>query len=151
MKKLIPVSSLVILTCLLAAQPQEQPQEQTAAEAQIEAQVEPQAKPPEQAKSREMNLKNIRFPQPFIHTGKEYPAGNYWLVLTTRDGQPLFTVQNAQKETLFEELAVVKERGSGRSGSWFRVNKKTTKDQEYFRVKVTTPDQWLMGYFLVKK
>jgi len=24
-------------------------------------------------------------------------------------------------------------------------------EKEYFRVKVTTPGEWLMGYFLVKK
>ncbi len=50
----------------------------------------------------------VRFPLAFIHAGKEYPAGNYRVVLAEKDGQSLFAVQNAQKELLFEELAMVK-------------------------------------------
>ena len=145
MKKIILVALLALLSGLLLAQTQEQPQ----ATPQAQPQVEPQVKP--QAQANDMNLKRIHFPMAFIQADKEYPAGDYWMVLTLKDDQPVFTVQNAQKELLFEELAVVKARGHGRSGSSFRVNQELLTDKEYFRVKVTTPGRLLMGYFLVKK
>jgi hypothetical protein len=31
------------------------------------------------------------------------------------------------------------------------VGKDMTKGGEFFRIKVTTPGEWLLGYFLVKK
>lgn len=120
--------------------PAEQPQVQAA---------EPSPAPPVQPQGK--NLKKIRFPQAFIHAGKEYPAGDYWLILAAKEGQPLFVVQNAQKELLFEDLAIVIARPGGRSGSSFWVDKRFMTEKEYFRVKVTTPGEWLLGYFLVKK
>jgi hypothetical protein len=143
MKNFIWIVALVLFSGLLLAQDQEQTQ------VEPQAQVEPQVQPPPQA--QEKNLKKISFPQAFIHAGKEYPAGSYWLVLTEKDGQPLFNVRNDKQELLFEELAIVKARPGGRTGSTFRVQKEFMKEREYFRVKVTTPGQWLMGYFLVKK
>jgi hypothetical protein len=119
------------------AKPQDQPQ--------VQAVEQPQA----QLQGRD--LKKVKFPLAFIHSGKEYPAGNYWLVLAEKDGQSLFIVQNAQRQLLFEELAVVKARSGGGAGSSLRVSKELMKDKEYFRIKVTTPAQWLMGYFLVKQ
>ncbi len=121
------------------ALPEEQPQAQAAEP--LSAPVQPQGK----------DLKKIRFPQVFIHAGTEYPAGDYWLILAVKDGQPFFTIQNAQKELLFEDLAIVKTRSGGRTGSSFWVEKKFMKEREYFRVKVTMPGEWLLGYFLVKK
>jgi len=103
------------------------------------------------AQSQDMNLKKINFPQAFVHAGKEFPAGPYWVVLTSKEGQPLFTVHNAQQELLFEELAVVKARSGGKMNAPFRVKKEFLKEREYFRIRVSTPSQWLMGYFLVKK
>ncbi len=138
MKKLIFFAVVAMLCGLLPAQDQEP----TQAEPQVQA--EPQA--------QDIDLKTIRFPQAFIHAGKEYPAGDYRLVLTVKNGQPLFTVSNAQQpEPLFEELAVVKAKSGVGAGSRFRVKKDFLRDQEYFRVKVTVPGQWLMGFFLVKK
>ena len=64
----------------------------------------------------------VTVPPAFIHAGKEYPAGNYRVVLAEKDGQSLFAVQNAQKEPLFEELAVVKAHPAGGTESGFRVN-----------------------------
>jgi len=149
MKKLILFALMVLVSGLLLAQAQEQTQAVPQDQPQVEPQAEPQAKP--QAQAGDMNLKRIHFPKAFIHAGQEYPAGDYWLVLTAKDDQPLFSVQNAKKEQLFDELAIVKARSGGRSGSGFRVNKDLMKDMEYFRVKVTTPGRWLLGYFLVKK
>jgi len=153
MKKLILFAALALLPILLLAQTQDdtqaQAQEQTQVQPPAQAPEQPQAEAPQHAQDK--NLKKISFPKAFIHAGKEYPAGDYWLVLTEKEGKPLFTVSNAQQEPLFEDLAIVKVRSGGRTGSSFRVNKQLMKDGEYFRVKVTTPGQWLMGYFLVKK
>jgi hypothetical protein len=145
MKKLILFTLVALCSCLLLAQSEEQAQ----AVPQDQPQVEPQANP--QAQAKDMNLKRIHFPKAFIHAGQEYPAGDYWMVLTVKDDQSLFSVRNAQKEQLFEELAIVKPRSGGRSGSAFRVNEELMRDKEYFRVKVTTPSRWLLGYFLIKK
>jgi hypothetical protein len=145
MKKLIFFAALVLISILLLGQEQEQVPVQPQDQPQVQA-AEPSPTPP-QGK----DLKKVRFPEAFIEAGKEYPAGDYWLILTTQDGPPRFTVHNAQKELLFEELAVVKGRSSGRTGPGFRVSKELMTDKEYFRVKVTTPGEWLMGYFLVKK
>jgi hypothetical protein len=128
MKKLILFTLVALCSCLLLAQSEEQAQ----AVPQDQPQVEPQANP--QAQAKDMNLKRIHFPKAFIHAG-----------------QSLFSVRNAQKEQLFEELAIVKPRSGGRSGSAFRVNEELMRDKEYFRVKVTTPSRWLLGYFLIKK
>lgn len=143
MKKSILFVVLVLFFFLLPGQeqipvlPEEQPQVQAGA----------QTPAPVQGK----DLKRIRFPEAFIHAGREYPAGDYWLVLAVKDGQPFFAVHNAQKELLFEDLAVVKPRRGGRTGSSFWVEKRFMTEREYFRVKVTTPGEWLVGYFLVKK
>jgi hypothetical protein len=145
MKKIILLIALALLSSLLLAQTQEQP----AVESQVQPRVEPQAQPKPQ--SPDMNLKKINFPEAFIQAGNEYPAGSYWLVLTSKDGLPAFTVHNAKQEMLFEELAVVKARSGNRTGSSFRVQKTFLQDKEFFRVKVITPGQWLAGYFLVKK
>ncbi|MBN2345731.1 MAG: hypothetical protein JXO51_05015 [Candidatus Aminicenantes bacterium] len=147
MKKIILCALVALLSILLLAQD----------ETPVPAPVEPQVQEPEQAPAQpvaaiqEKNLRKIRFPQAFVHAGKEYPAGEYWLVLTDKDGRPVFMVRNAQQELLFEELAVVKDRPGRRRGSSFWVRNEFMRDKEYFRVKVTTPGQWLMGYFLVKK
>lgn len=147
MKKSILFVVLVLFFFLLPGQEQEQipvlPEEQP----QVQAGAQPPAPAPVQGK----DLKRIRFPAAFIHAGREYPAGDYWLVLAVRDGQPFFAVHDAQKELLFEDLAVVKPRRGGRTGSSFWVEKRFMTEREYFRVKVTTPGEWLVGYFLVKK
>jgi len=147
MKKLILLALLALVSLALLGQEQEplptQPQE--------EPQVQAEVPPPPPVVSPGRDLKKIRFPEAFIHAGKDYPAGDYWLVLATRDDKPFFAVQNAQKEPLFEELAIVLDRRGERTGSSFFVEKKFMTDKEYFRVKVTTPGEWLLGYFLVKK
>ncbi|MBU4404500.1 MAG: hypothetical protein L6428_04980 [Candidatus Aminicenantes bacterium] len=137
MKKTIFLAALALISIALLGQEQEQ----------VTVQDPEQPPAPIQGK----DLKRIRFPEAFIHAGKEYPAGDYWLVLATKDGQPFFAVQNAQKELLFEDLAIVKDRRGNRSGSAFFVGKKFMTDKEYFRIKVTTPGEWLLGYFLVKR
>ena len=147
MKKLILLVALALVSIALLGQEQEQLPIQPQEEPQVQAE-----QPPLPAVAPEgKDLKKIRFPAAFIHAGKEYPAGDYWLVLVTKDGQPYFAVQNAQKEPLFEDLAIVMDRSGERTGSTFFVGKKFMTEKEYFRVKVTTPGEWLLGYFLVKK
>lgn len=143
MKKSILFIALALLAHLILGQTQPEPQPPVLSEEQ------PQEQTPAAPQGRD--LKMIRFPQAFIHAGKEYPAGEYWLVLATKDGQPFFAVQNAQKELLFEDLAIVIARRGGRTGSAFWVENKFMAEREYFRIKVTTPGEWLLGYFLVKK
>ena len=145
MKKTIFLAVLALVSIALLGQEQEQVTVQDPEQPQVQAEEQPPA--PIQGK----DLKRVRFPEAFIHAGKEYPAGDYWLVLATKDGQPFFVVQNAQKELLFEDLAIVKGRRGKRSGSAFFVEKKLITGKEYFRIKVTTPGEWLLGYFLVKK
>ncbi len=151
MKKSICFAALVLFFFLLPGQEQEQipvlPEEQPQVQAEEPAPAqEPPPAPPVQVQGRD--LKKVRIPQAFIHAGKEYPAGDYWMVLAARDGQSYFAVQSAEKELLFEELAIAKPR---RGGSGFHVSRQMTADSEYFRVKVSAPGEWLLGYFLVKK
>ena len=161
MKKSLLFIVLALLAVMVLAQEQEKEQVPvvSAEQAQVEPQPpvlpqeqpQPQAVEPAPAPAPSRDLKRIRFPQAFIQAGKEYAAGNYWLVLTAKDGQPLFIVHNDKKELLFEELAIAKPRAGKRSGRGFVVSKQLMKDGEYFRVKVTTANEWLLGYFLVKK
>ena len=153
MRKAILFAVLVMFSLLLAAPagPQEipiQPDEQAQAQAAEPAQAEePQPAPPP-APVQGRDLSKVRIPQPFIHAGTEYPAGDYWLVLAVRDGQSYFAVHNERKEPLFEELAIAK----ARNGSGLRVaGRGMTSGREYFRLKVAAPGEWLYGFFLVKK
>jgi hypothetical protein len=145
MKKLIVLAALALVSIALLGQ------EQPPVQPQEEPQVQAEAPPPAPVAPQGRDLKKIRFPAAFIHAGKEYPAGDYWLILASKDGQPFFAVQNAQKESLFEDLAIVIDRSGERTGSAFFMEKKFMTEKEYFRVKVTTPGEWLLGYFLVKK
>jgi hypothetical protein len=103
------------------------------------------------AQSQDINLGKINFPQPYIQAGREFPAGEYAVVLTVKDTIPFFNVYDAKQELLFEEMAVVKTRPGSRRGSAYHLKKEFLKGDEYFRIMVIKPDQWLMGYFLVKK
>lgn len=148
MKKSLFMIALVLLSLMVLGQEQEEPLPvQPSEQPQVQA-AEPPPVPAALPAGRD--LKTVRFPAAFIHAGKEYPAGNYRLVLGEKDGRSVFFVANAQAEPLFEDLAVVKGR-SGGAGAGFRVSRGLMQDNEYFRIKVTTADQWLMGYFLIKK
>ncbi len=154
MKKLILFAILALLCFVLPCQVDpELPPIQAEEQPQVQAEEPPAAQvaeqPPAQPQGRE--LKKFRFPAAFIHAGKEYPAGDYWLVLSTAEGRSFFIVQDAQKAVLFEELAIVKTHPASGTRSRFHVDLNGMKDSEYFRVKVTTQREWLLGYFLVKK
>lgn len=145
MKKSLLWIALALFSLALLGQ--EQLPVQTEEQPQVQA-AEPQPAPtPPQGR----DLKIIRFPHAFIHADKEYPAGKYQVVLGEKDGQAVFFVANAQKEPVFEELAIVKAHPAQGSKSHFHVDVSGMRDHEYMRIKVTTQEQWLLAYFLVKK
>ncbi len=145
MRKAIVFAVLVLCALLLAAQEQEPQEIPVQPDEQAQVQAEEPAPPPP-AIGREVS--RLRIPRPFIHAGKEYPAGDYWLALASREGSSYFTVQNESRNPLFEELAIAK----ARSGSGLRlVSRAMTGDQEFYRIKVAAPGEWLYVFFLVKK
>ena len=58
---------------------------------------------------------------------------------------------NKKKELLFEEMAVLKPYTGKYKKFKYRVKKEMLKGYEYFRIKVTKPDNLVMAYFLIKK
>jgi hypothetical protein len=103
------------------------------------------------AQSQDINLGKINFPRAFVHAGQEFPRGRYEVVLTVKDSVPFFNVYNSKQELLFEEQVIVKAHSASRMASPYRLKKEFLKGEEYFRIMVIKPGQWLMGYFLVKK
>jgi hypothetical protein len=103
------------------------------------------------AQSQDINLNKINFPKAYIHAGKEFPEGSYEVVLTVKENVPFFNIYNSKQELLFEEMAVVKAHSGRKMASAYRLKKEFLKEDEYFRIMVIKPEQWLMGYFLVKK
>jgi hypothetical protein len=149
MKKIILLAALALLSIALLAQEQEQVPVQNPEPPQLQAE-EPVSSPP-QGLPEGRDLKTVRIAQAFIHAGKEYPPGTYRMVLGEKDGQYVFFVANAQKELLFEDLAIVKAHPPEGTKSHFHVNIAGMSDKEYIRIKVTTQGEWFLGYFLVKK
>lgn len=146
MKKSLLLVVLAMFSLIVLGQEQlpVQPDEQ-----QAQAVEQPPVPAPVPAQSRD--LKKFHFPLAFIHADKEYPAGDYWLTLTTGDGRPFFTVRDAQKAVLFDELAIVKAHPAQGGKSHFHVDINGLSDDEYLRIRVTTQREWFLGYFLVKK
>ena len=147
MKRSIIFAVLILFSLLLAAQEQEP--EQVPAQPDEQAQPAPQqAVEPAPAPAPGRDLQRMRIPMAFVHAGKEFPAGDYWLVLAEKDGQRSFLVQNERREPLFEELAIVM---AHRGGGGFQVSRRLTAGDEFYRVRVNAPGEWLLGYFLIKK
>ncbi|MCU0235842.1 MAG: hypothetical protein MUC72_02000 [Acidobacteria bacterium] len=151
MKKMILFTALALLFLALPCQEQELPPVQAQEQPQVQAEEPPQTQaeePPAPLQGRDLG--KVRFPAAFIHAGKEYPAGDYWLFLTAKDGRSMFVVQDAQKTLLFEDLAIIKP-GGYRGGRGFHVDINRMRDREYIRLKITMPGEWALGYFLLKK
>jgi hypothetical protein len=99
----------------------------------------------------DISLGKIYFPRPFIHAGKNYNKGVYWLILTEKDNVPYFKVLTKKHELLFEERAALAPY-KGRSKKFkYKLKKELLRGYEYFRVKVTKPDGLVMAYFLLEK
>lgn len=94
---------------------------------------------------------NVRIPRPFVHAGKDYQGGTYYMTLKNNpEGIPYFYIHNAKKELLFEELAVIKPY-SGKSKKFkLHVKKEMLKGYEYYRVKIFHPEKEIIAFFLVK-
>ena len=103
------------------------------------------------SQSEEINLGKIYFPKSFVHAQKDFNKGVYRVTLIYKEGVPHFKVMNNNKELLFEEMAVVKPYEGKYKKFKYRVKKELLKGYEYFRIKVTKPDNLIMAYFLIKK
>lgn len=98
----------------------------------------------------DIDVGRVKIPRAFIHQGKEYAKGVYQVTLTEKEGTPYFMVKSLQGEALFEELAVVKPYEGKAKGFKHRLRKEMLKGYEYYRIKVTTPDNLYMAYLLIK-
>jgi hypothetical protein len=93
----------------------------------------------------------VRIPKAFVHAGQDFQPGTYQMVLTQKDGVPTFVVSQKGRE-VFQELAVVKPNTEDAAKHFkYRIKKELLKEDEYFRVRVITPQQVVMAYFLIKK
>jgi hypothetical protein len=99
----------------------------------------------------DISLGKIYFPRPFIHAGKHYNKGTYWMVLTEKDSVPYFKVLTKNHELIFEEMAVLAPYEGKAKKFKYRVKKELLRGYEYFRVKVTRPSGLVMAYFLLEK
>ncbi|MCP5049412.1 MAG: hypothetical protein GY940_19740 [bacterium] len=100
----------------------------------------------------DVRIGNIRIPKAFVHAGKEYNSGIYFVTLKAKDGVPYFNVHNRKKELLFEEMAVLKPLDYKGKAKKFRhrVRKEMLRGYEYYRIKVSRPDSLIMAYLLMK-
>jgi len=99
----------------------------------------------------EINLGRMYFPKAFVHAGKDFNKGVYLVKFGVKENVPYFFVYNKKKELLFEEMAVVKPYEGKYKKFKYRVKKELLKGYEYFRIKITKPDNLYMAYFLIKK
>lgn len=104
-------------------------------------------------KDLDFKVGNVRIPRDFVHAGKDYKQGVYWVTLKAKDGVPYFNIHNKKKELLFEEMAVlqIRERKTTPKRIWHRVNRSILKGSEYYRIKVTRPDSYIKAFLLIKR
>jgi hypothetical protein len=100
--------------------------------------------------SRDVSIGKVRIARSFIHAGKEYQKGNYFVTLTSKNGVPYFNIKNQKKELLFEELAVVIPNETIKSKFRFRVGKMFINKYEYFKLTVKKPEADYLAFFLIK-
>lgn len=104
-------------------------------------------------KAADLDLKigNVRIPRDFVHSGKNYKKGIYYVTLKSKKDEPYFFVHNRKKELLFEELAIVKPYKGKAKKFRFRVRKAMMKGYEYYRLKVVHPEKELLAFFFIKQ
>jgi len=98
----------------------------------------------------EINLGRIYFPKTFVHAKKDYNRGVYRVKFTKKDDIPYFIILNKKKELLFEELAIIKPYKGKYKKFRYRLKREMLRGYEYFRIKLTRPDNFYMAYFLIK-
>ena len=101
-------------------------------------------------KNEEINLGRIYFPKAFIHAKKDYNRGVYRVKFTKKENIPYFIIMNKKREPLFEEMAVVKPYKGKYKKFRYRLKREMLRGYEYFRIKLTRPDNFYMAYFLIK-
>jgi hypothetical protein len=101
-------------------------------------------------KNEEINLGRIYFPKAFVHAKKDYNRGIYRVKFTKKDEIPYFIILNKKKELLFEELAIIKPYKGKYKKFRYRLKREMLRGYEYFRIKLTRPDNFYMAYFLIK-
>ena len=101
-------------------------------------------------KNEEINLGKIYFPKAFIHAKKDYNRGVYRVKFTKKENIPYFIIMNKKREPLFEEMAVVKPYKGKYKKFRYRLKREMLRGYEYFRIKLTRPDNFYMAYFLIK-
>jgi len=102
-------------------------------------------------KNEEINLGRVYFPKAFVHAKKDYNRGIYRVKFTKKDEIPYFIILNKKKEPLFEEMAIVKPYEGKYKKFRYRLKREMLRGYEYFRIKLTRPDNFYMAYFLIKK
>jgi hypothetical protein len=100
--------------------------------------------------SEGINLGKVYIPKDFIHAQKDYQKGTYRMKLINKEGTPYFQVYDKNNQLLFEEMAVIKPNTGKAKNFKYRIHKELLRGYEYYRVKVTKPDQLEMAYFLLK-
>ena len=99
----------------------------------------------------EINLGRIYFPKAFIHAKKDYKRGVYRVKFTKKDEIPYFIIMNKKKEPLFEEMAIAKAYKGKYKKFRYRLKREMLRGYEYFRIKLTRPDNFYIAYFIIKK
>lgn len=102
-------------------------------------------------KNEEINLGRIYFPKAFVHAKKDYNRGIYRVKFTKKDEIPYFIILNKKKESLFEEMAIIKPYKGKYKKFRYRLKREMLRGYEYFRIKLTRPDNFYMAYFLIQK
>ncbi|MCK4944057.1 MAG: hypothetical protein KAS65_10790 [Candidatus Aminicenantes bacterium] len=98
-----------------------------------------------------LNLGKIYFPNSFVHAQKDYQKGTYRVFLATTGEVPYFKVFNRKNEFLFEEMAIVKPYTGKYKKFKYRLKKGVLRGYEYFRIRVTRPDNIYLAFFFLKK
>lgn len=144
-KKIILLVFLVFIFFVVQAFPQ-----------QVETETPPQSEekenPPQTTPAPEpLKLGKIYFPRDFVHASKDYKKGTYSVTLLMKDEIPYFQVSDTKGELLFEEMAVTKPNKVKSSTSRPRLKKEILRGEEYFRIRVTKPGEYVMAHFLIKQ
>jgi hypothetical protein len=108
---------------------------------------------PQDFSGLDIKIGNVRIPKAFIHAGKDYNKGIYWVTLKEKDGFPYFNIHNRKKELLFEEMAVLKNRNYKGKAKKFKhwIKNELLRGYEFYRIKVSRADSFIMAYLLLNQ
>ncbi|MCK4762410.1 MAG: hypothetical protein KAW12_09455 [Candidatus Aminicenantes bacterium] len=98
-----------------------------------------------------LRLGRIYFPRDFVHAQKDYKKGVYRLNLISKEEVPYFQILSKKGELLFEEMGLVKPYKGRNKRFRYRLSKAMMRGYEYFRIRVTRPDKYIMAFFFIKQ